>query len=295
MKNSELFLKISSKKVFENLKESDYRILQAIAKNGFLNLKEIGEKTSHYKYTYNSFDRWGVKARFTESNQSIGLITNEYLYKTKVNKKESKYCLTLKGLLAVLAKMDFENIFLVKRYHRFLKTQTDDKKIIQFAMDFIKTEIALILYHNSGRGLNLTKFKSFQYYWQEFKQYNENTVQKFFLNAWNLMPEHYRENYENIKKEYLKSFFILDGSTTPFSWLNIDDITYGKKEANQKLREIIDLWYLFIDRFEIAKEYSGKDWKRSDLIPYYDIEFWFEEIKKPRKEAYKVLKKNGFV
>ena len=74
MKNSELFLKISSKKVFENLKESDYRILQAIAKNGFLNLKEIGEKTAHYKYTYHSFDRWGVKARFTESNQSIQLL-----------------------------------------------------------------------------------------------------------------------------------------------------------------------------------------------------------------------------
>lgn len=295
MENSELFLKTSSRKVFENLKESDYRILQAIAKNGFLNLKEIGEKTSKYIYTYHSFDRWGVKARFTESNQSIGLITNEYLYKTEINKKESKYCLTLKGLLAVLAKVDLENIFLVKRYQEFLKTLTNDKKIIQWAMDFIKTEIAMILYYNLGRGLNLTKFKSFQYYWQEFKQYNENTAQIFFLNSFSLMPEYHREVYDKIKKEYLKLFFVLDGCTTPLSWLDIDDLTYEKKEENQILREVIDLWYLFIDRFMISEEHSGQDWKRTDLSPYYDIEFWIEEKKEPSKEAYKVLKKNKFV
>jgi len=295
MKNSDHFLKISSKKVFENLKESDYRILQAIAKNGFLSLTEIGEKTSHYKYTYNSFDRWGVKARFTESNQSIGLITNEYVYKTKINKKESKYSLTLKGLLAVLSKMDFENIFLIKRYRKFLKTQTNDKRIIQFAMDFIKIEIALILSYNWGRGLNLTKFKSFQYYWQEFKQYNENTVQTFFLSSWSLMSEDHRERYENIKKEYLKLFFILDGCTTPVSWLDIDNYTYEKKKHNKKLRRIIDSWYLFIDRFDITKEISGQDWKRTDLSPYYDVEFWIEETKEPNKEAHKILKNNKFI
>ena len=109
-----------SRKVFSNLKERDYRILKILAIEGQLNQKEIGTRTSK-GYTITGFGRWGVKSRLNKTTHSVGLIPNDFVYQIKINKKETRYALTLKGILAVLAKMKFEEIKQVQDYKKFLK------------------------------------------------------------------------------------------------------------------------------------------------------------------------------
>ena len=281
-----------SKILFEGLQDEDYRILRYLAKDGTLNLTELGQRTSQPKYTYSPFDRWGVKARFTQSQKSVGLITNQYIFAVKINKKETQYGLTIKGIMSILNKVKFEKIFFVKRYKQFLMDLALDKQIVEWGMNFIKSELALIMFYNSANGLIWTKFKSLRKYWDEFKLYNTNFLKNFVISV-----PFYSTNlkwYESLKNEYLKLFFILDEVTTPIE-LGIDRVYYDDpiKDCNT-LRRFIDRWYLYIDRYDLNNISTSKDNMRDDLVPYYDEEFWYQERKPISREAYKILKKSKF-
>ncbi|MDE2588884.1 MAG: hypothetical protein KGL95_04385, partial [Patescibacteria group bacterium] len=98
--NIDTVLSICSREVFSGLESGEYRILSILAKNGPLNQKEMGILASKYA---SSFDRWGVKKRLNGSLYFIGLIPCDYVQTIKINKKETKYGLTVKGLLVVLS------------------------------------------------------------------------------------------------------------------------------------------------------------------------------------------------
>lgn len=139
-------------------------ILSILAKNGPLNQKEIGILASKYA---SSFDRWGVKKRLNGSLYFLGLIPCDYVQIIKINKKETKYGLTVKGLLAVLYQTRFEDIYLIKRFSEFLKKWTTDSKWIDYTLNYIKYEISYFLFYNHVQGIGWTKFRFLQdYLWK---------------------------------------------------------------------------------------------------------------------------------
>jgi len=252
-----------------------------------MNVTELGKKTSAPKYSYHGLTRWGVKSRLYGSNKYLGLIPNQFVSPIKINKKEIRYTLTLKGLCTILAKTDFERIFIVKKYREFLKSFTKNKNMLKWSMDFIKSEIKLVLYYNYLKGLNLTKFKQLRLYWDEFKSYDDKVIQSFFLDIKFLDKYGY---YEEIKKEYLKLFFILDHTTHPIEWGVKHDFAYDYPEFKDPLRKFVDRWFLYIDQIILP----NKEWMEYQMIqPLVQIDnqsLWNDTQKELRKEAEIIVK-----
>jgi len=289
-------LQVTSGEVF-GLRNTHYRILRNIAKHGSLSLTELGKMTSAPDYTYHPYKRWGVRSRLDGSNKYLGLIPNQYVYPIPINKKETRYALTLKGLCAILPKMKFEKIFIVKEYKKFLREFTKDENLIKWSMGFIKFEIALILFHNYIKGLNLTKFKQLKKYWEEFKKYDQRTIDVFFIYPDFLYPyDEFKKrgigNYNEVVKEYLKLFFILDLTTTTIKWGKLRDSKLGFPDyKHDSLRKHVDMWYLFIDfilpQQKVAIELNDGI---QSLAQSFNQDWWNTEQKALRKEAKNIVK-----
>lgn len=284
-------LEESSKSVFSQLDDDDYRILKILARNGSMNITEIGSKTKGYAA---SFDRWGVKRRLDGSMHFVGLVPNQYVYQIEVNKKETKYGLSLKGLLAILSEIKFEQIDIVKRYKRLLRKHNRDKNLLNWAFDFIKYEIALILFVNSVKGFDWTKLKIVRQYWDNFKSYDHKIIQEFFVFDYTFMDREDLRLFESIKKNYLTLFFILDELTYTIELGVTREYYEDKYESGENFRQLVDGWYNVIDVYNIKKRKLGFELSRDDNLPYYDEEFWIEERKKPKREAYRILREKGY-
>lgn len=274
----------SSRKLFGKLDDEDIRILYILARQGWLNQKEIGEKTERYAI---SFDRWGVKKRFNGTIHFLGLIPNHYVFEHKKNNKEKLYGITFKGLLAVLSVLRFEEIYLVKRFAQLLHHLDDRQNLTSWALEFIKYEMGLILYHNNIKGLDWTRYKVLRQYWDNFKSYNVNTIQNLFLDV-PFMNKGELEVYDILKREYLTLFFILDKCTSTIEWNS-----ENTDQVNEKFlgfRSFVDKWYKYIDAYSLTDYSAIQDIHRSDQSGYYDEEFWFQERKEPQKRANRIFK-----
>lgn len=286
----------SSKSVFSGLDDGDYKILRILAQRGPLNQKEIGMKTSIGSKI--SFDRWGVRKRLEGTINFVGLIPNEFVYAVKRNHKEVRYELTLKGLLAILAENEheqvyFEQVYLIQRYKRFLRRYNNDPQIIRWAIDFIKSEIALILYYNYARGFDWTRLMITKRYWNDFKKYDHNVIRNYFVDT-NFFNEQKSTGYYIIKNEYLKNFFILDECTEPIPLGETKDWYQDDLEFKESFRKYVDRWYQYIDDHKLSQRMLGPSLTTKDIVPYYDGEFWSQERKEPQKQAYIELRKKGF-
>jgi len=292
MKLDEL-LGISSHYVFSGLKKEHYRILKILAKHGTLNQKEMGYYASH-NYTESPIHRWAVKKLLEGSYSFLGLIPNEFVYVIDKNKKEKHYGLTVKGILAVLKDIKFEDIFAVKEYRKFLYKYNKKTRIKDWAFELIKLEITLILYYNYARGLDLTRFKKIRMYLNRFKQYDHEIIQTFFVDT-AFMNKKNRKVYDSIQTNYLILFFMLDKLTFPIEWGRSRNWYEDPLDNEGGFRKFIDRWYQYIDMYKISDLHVRKDSKRDDLLSYYDEELWYEEIKEPRKLAYHILKKYKYI
>lgn len=273
-----------SRRIFSSLTERDYRILKILAKEGALNQKEIGIRTSR-GYTYSGFDRWGVKRRLNKTATSIGLIPCDYVYTIKVNNKETKYALTLKGILAVLKEIEFEKIKAVKDYKKFLRKSNNNETIIEWSIDFIKYEIALILYYNYIRGFDWTRLKTLRSYWHEFKVYGERVIRTYIVDLQNTERD-IQESYDTYVHNYLTRFFLLNECTKPIEFfVSRDDDPFYTLNQMPEFRDYVDRWYLYIDMQKIGVPAFDIHSNREDLIQYYDEEFWHEERKEAMKNA----------
>ena len=278
-----------SKKIFGNLKENDYRILKNIAKEGFLSITKIAEKTNAPSYSKDPFDRCAVKSKVEGSSRFFGLEPAEYVYSIKINKKETKFGLTIKGICAVLPEVKFEEIFIVKKYRKFLHNLTDDNKIVNWSMKFIETEITLILAYNFIQGIDWTKFKYVKNYWNDFKEYDDRVVQKFFIDKiFRTHPE-----YVLIQRDYLKLFFILDKCTESIN-CSFNSDWHAGIEINNPIRLHVDRWYLFIDRYKHGRFPIRDNWEHVDENIFFDREFWLKSCHRPMIEANKILKNEGY-
>jgi len=152
-----------SKKVFD-LDEPDKRILKYLALYGPMNLSELAKHTTKYAY---SLDRWSLRKHLEGSSRFIGLIPYEYVSLTRLNKKETKYELTTKGVLASLSNVPLEKNVSFKNFVNDLKKYCNYE--LEFIIkDFINVFIKLILHWHHITGLDITKLKSSEFYFMNF-------------------------------------------------------------------------------------------------------------------------------
>jgi len=152
-----------SQRVFD-LDESDKRILKYLALSGSINLSQLAEHTT--KYTY-SLDRWALKKHLQGSTRFMGLIPYEYVSVTKRNKKENKYELTTKGILASLAIVPLESNIFFQKYVKFV-TRLPSNSANVFVKKCLGEFIKLLLAWHYFNGISLKKQRSSTFYYLEF-------------------------------------------------------------------------------------------------------------------------------
>jgi len=144
-----------------SLDEPEKRILKYLALYGPMNLSELSQHTSKYAY---SLDRWSLKKHLYGSSRFMGLIPYEYVTAISKNKKETKFHLTTKGVLACTVVMSIEkNTY----FHQFVKNLTSEyprKGIKNFIKDFVIVSIHLFVYWHFLNGINISKLKSSEFY-----------------------------------------------------------------------------------------------------------------------------------
>jgi|GEM_PF-7131830 len=279
MENIDIILRDASKGLFSDLDPLHRRILERLAKYGSMSLTELG----HDK-------RWDMKLRLDGTRRTVGLIPNGFVDEYKI-KKRKKFVLGFKGLLAVLTTTNFEDINMIKQYRNILKGVINDEQILDWALNFIKYEIALILYYNYLQGLNWTKFKYVLSYWEELKSYDKNSVETFFAEGYSF-GQHDVENYYEIEKEYLTLFSILDHLTFFVKWGYIDERnSVYQFKSDQTFRQYVDRWHIFI-KYHNLDEINDLIAK-SDYFDDYSTNFvkdtFHSKITDIRNEARKIL------
>ncbi len=160
----------SSKEIFSGLEEGQFWILRFLAESGKMNMRELGDKISS-GYA-GGFDRWGVKKRLYGTRHYHSLIGYDYVYPIRINKKETQYYLTLKGLMASLVKVSFNDHFLIKRYKKYILKYSNQQKTNDL-LEFIKLEISYLLYSNVILGINWFKFRFIKKFLENNRNYEK--------------------------------------------------------------------------------------------------------------------------
>lgn len=153
-----------SQQIFD-LKESEKRILKYLALEGPMNLSELSQHTTKYAY---SLDRWSLKKHLEGSPRFMGLIPYEYVSPIQKNKKETRYELTTKGVLASLSFTSLEKIIAYQDYLKLLRHYFPHDGIENFIKEFVTEFIKLVLFWHYLSGINLTKLKSSGSYFSNF-------------------------------------------------------------------------------------------------------------------------------
>jgi len=279
--NIDMILAKTALEVFMNLESGQRKIIRTIARSGPLNIEEIGKVTKRYAI---GFDRWGVKKRLYGTNQFLSLITNDYVRKIRVNKKETTYGLTLKGLLTSFSMVKFEDVYLIESYTNILRKCTDDSKKVELILNYIKHEIVYLLYYNDIQGLNWLKFRFLKpYIGKQRSTYRANFNLELIINK-KLLTKPQRKVFNDLEKSYGDSYELANMSTGSVrlervyrAWVR----TQLKQKFNPKIREVISLfiftrlWQGFIDlpKIEISNsklvgtflDYWGFDYQRAFL------------------------------
>ena len=294
--NLDWIIENASVAIFSNLEEGESRIIKILAEKGPQNSKQIGKDTSKYA---NGFDRWGVKARIEGSSKFEGLVVNDYLYKKKVNKKETKYFLTLKGLFASLFSVKFENNYLVKNYRKKLEKKIIDEKIIGWLLNYIKCEIGLILYFVEIQGLDWTRFKQTRLFIHNLKQSSNEILFPFYCNR-RLIKPNQKTEYEFIKNEYLNLVIILKWINNIYKETEDDfkNYEYYKKQAKKRktgelIYKSIYEWYVNLDG--LSKDVNEKLFSLFiNKDPYYSTTNWITTKQKLFSKTYQKLETEGY-
>lgn len=266
----DILLSNTSNEIFSHLESGQKRIIEILAKSEPLNLTEIGKLTSKFAI---GFDRWGVKNRIYGSSKFHGLIFLDYVYEFKLNKKETKYGLTVKGLLAALRTVKFDQIYLIKRYEQFLKNYTNKQDLIQRILLYIKSEIAYLLYCNYIQGINWTKFRFLKSYLQQIgkeKEYPNNYLD--IRMERNMLPNNQKKIFLSLLQTYSKNhkntYFVIGYADPVKVWNKLKIGQKNDPKTITKYLEIIGLtvfasqWYEHIDSFTLKK-------KVPDLVDEY--------------------------
>jgi len=148
-----------------NLDEADKRILKYLALKGSMNLSELANYTTKYAF---SLDRWSLKKYLYGSSRFLGLIPYEYVSVTDRNKKENKYELTTKGVLASIAVVPLDLNTTFQKYVRFVTHYLPSKGSNVFVEKCLSEFMRLLLAWHYLNGISLKKQRSTSFYYLEF-------------------------------------------------------------------------------------------------------------------------------
>lgn len=279
-------IKKSSKIVFLGLEKGEKRIIKTLAEKGFLSLVGLDAEIQKKNFTELTFDRHGIRKRLYGSFKFSGLIKNDFVNKFPINKKETRYGLTLKGILVSLSEIDFTKIAQIKQFKEFLLKNTEDKEVVKWSLEFIKAEISLILYYNYKCGINWSRFIFLESYWDEFKEYDQNILSRFFFNT--LFEED--SSYNHIREEFLKHFYLLDSTTEKITCYFNSIYTEHPIEFANSIRKYVDRWYKLVTIFDVKKKEVYSKFIDYDELPDFDIEKLEPLSRTPMRNAQKILK-----
>jgi len=152
-------LRGACKSVFD-LDDISFTILEKLAENGNSNINQIAEKGIS--------DRFAVSRRIYGKRSKINLLENDFvrIVETRdfknTNKEEKIFSLTLKGILASLSGVKFENIKGVSNYYNELKERAENiPNLIEIAILYAKFHIALELLWTKMNKLHYTETGDF--------------------------------------------------------------------------------------------------------------------------------------
>lgn len=267
-----------------NLSEEEKAILVTLS-YGPLNLTDIVKRTTSYG-RWEFPNRWAVKRRINGSNTIAGLIPYEYVQKRKSDKRirgkdGDLYCLTTKGMLAVLSEVILEKSYLFKKYDEFIKNilnrriqyigvqpniSTDlDEQTQNWLHDvfknYIKYQLYTFLIWHESNDINLQKKKDFDWHLTKFFTKEIDSINWKIPQVSGAMLDEYRAILRQ-NKIYSKMFHCLD---------EIYKIkkTSKNKEKIKPLKENLSMvgryiynWYHYFDKLQLAgdikKPYSIK-------------------------------------
>jgi hypothetical protein len=102
-------------------------------------------------------------------NKSKGLLELGFIYESsdKKHKRKRPFTLTFKGFLGSLAKTKVEENFLIKLYLKKIEKKSD-QKFAEFVLNYIKYNLAVVLYWHKLNGFILTDLNNVMSYLSNF-------------------------------------------------------------------------------------------------------------------------------
>jgi len=232
--------------VFSLDKESKY-ILEILSKNGPLSEYQIAKIGNNYNLSRDSIRRRIYGTTLLPSLFDLEFITIVNTEKHRTGKEIKKFGLTFKGIIAVLTRINFEDIYITKYFYSKMKQLLGNKiNIIELAILYAKYHIAFMMLWCKLNALDLTqnnKVSNFflegftNHYLQigflknidndiDWKNYIEAGIRYFVLKhtLWSLVKnipkknishllsdkrtKHIFDNLKRRKKDLVKYFFV---------------------------------------------------------------------------------------
>lgn len=146
--------------------------------------------------------RFSIRRRINDQN---GLLELNFLYESKGKKHKSgnierPFALTFKGFIASLSKTNFEKNFLMKLYKQDL-IKRSDSQFAEFALQYMKYNLALILYWHMLNDLKLTNQKNPVDYFTHFN--NLQLYDKFPFNLEYIKNQKFFNEFSTLRGNFL--------------------------------------------------------------------------------------------
>ena len=222
------------------------RILSILAEKGPMTEFKVGKHSEPF-----GLNRDAVRRRILGTNTLLSLAENEFLVlrdRRKLNfKKEKrfsgKFHLTIKGLFASLRYTKFENNYLMKNYYTFVKLFSGNEfHFADFAIQYVKFFVAVILYWHWLNGINLTNQKSTNLYLNSWCK--ENPVLEL-----NYVHDNPQNNPEEKKFLEIRQKFFVIKNIVFFLLDKLEDPSICRSYIEYWLSEIYDLQFEDIENY----------------------------------------------
>ncbi len=212
-----------------DLKEPEKRILKYLSLKGPMNQKELAKYTERGA---SSLDRWSLKKHLEGTTRFMGLIPYEYVSTIQHNKKETRYELTTKGILASIAIIPLKENITFKKYVDSVSNYLPSKGSNTFIKKSVTEFIKLLLVWHHIHGVNLTKQKYSANYYMEFFE-NIRKTSKIKMNHIQTKEEN---EFFNIMKNCITNFTVIDllSSGKLFKSKSLYSVVDWKKTKSQK-------------------------------------------------------------
>ena len=215
--------------VFE-LEKYHYRILSDIARIGISNKKVITNATNHDI----GAKQIGRKLTLLKEKGFVKVIKTEQIGNMR-SRKEIKYGLTFKGLIASKKLAKLEDNYLIKKYLKDI----GNKEIEKLALAYLESSIEYFLLHNKMRGLGLTNMKNMSDWFFVFDTsfgFSKEDLEK--LNGIKRQRDGYLDKLNKMMKIYFKDEKLQDLGQYVKHWYDsVDLLTRG--ESFRKIIKVV--------------------------------------------------------